>query len=624
MKKVIVLALMASSAFAQYAAIPSSAYPALDAILNAKLAFTTGSGAPGGSCTYGKDVYTDTVQGNMYWCVATNTWRLHVDISGTQTLTNKTVDGISPAIFAFLSTISSDIQTQVNGKLATSAIPTTSSALKGNGAGGTAAVTGTGSNCVHADGTSAACPGGGATIASTTSALKGDGAGNGAAVTGTGTNCVHVDGTSAACPGGGITTSSQLADFTPSVSSGTLTVQPGMIRFGTMPCTNFTSSATATIATISGGTGVGKLYVSSACALVMQYPSALTVTWTISGMTAQPVVTPTVPSDGWYVGDVQLGASAIASVDDKRGITGMDPTKAGTGIVEDCTLGPCLISADSAVLPFLGGNNTYTGTQDSTGASVTKPSRTVSSDPSGACSQNNEIVLSTASGNPFSCLAGTWHAMGGGGGGGLTGTPTSHYTAVGAGGSALSFVAPSTAGFVMTSNGPSADPSYQAAPGGGGGGSTYVTTGNAEGLSPGVIAQTGMLPALANGACWAFEGMYVLRPNATYSLVLWYGTNPGTTGSSLSSSSIATATGTTPPAAIARGQICNDNGVHNLQNVVFESVGGSIAYASMAATGENSSTWNQDTSATNLKIGLEIATGSNFYKVLSFRVWPVQ
>ncbi len=40
---------------------------------------------------------------------------------------------------------------------------------------------------------------GGGTIPSTTSALKGDGAGNASAVTGTSTNCVHVDGTSAAC-----------------------------------------------------------------------------------------------------------------------------------------------------------------------------------------------------------------------------------------------------------------------------------------------------------------------------------------------------------------------------------------------------------------------------------------
>lgn len=44
---------------------------------------------------------------------------------------------------------------------------------------------------------------GGGTIASTTSALKGDGAGNASAVTGTSSNCVHVDGSSAGCGGGG-------------------------------------------------------------------------------------------------------------------------------------------------------------------------------------------------------------------------------------------------------------------------------------------------------------------------------------------------------------------------------------------------------------------------------------
>lgn len=46
---------------------------------------------------------------------------------------------------------------------------------------------------------------GGATIAVTTSTIKGDGAGNGIAVTGTGSNCVHVDGSSAACGTGGFT-----------------------------------------------------------------------------------------------------------------------------------------------------------------------------------------------------------------------------------------------------------------------------------------------------------------------------------------------------------------------------------------------------------------------------------
>lgn len=45
--------------------------------------------------------------------------------------------------------------------------------------------------------------GGGGTIPATTDALKGDGAGNAAAVTGSPGDCVHVDGGSGACSGGG-------------------------------------------------------------------------------------------------------------------------------------------------------------------------------------------------------------------------------------------------------------------------------------------------------------------------------------------------------------------------------------------------------------------------------------
>jgi hypothetical protein len=185
-----------------------------------------------------------------------------------------------------------------------------------------------------------------------------------------------------------------------------------------MFCNNFKGPATASVATMSGGNGVGKLYVSSSCALVLQYPNSLAITWTIAGMSAQPVVTPTVPSDSWYVAEVQIGPSALTGVTDKRSIPGVDATKAGSGIVEDCTLGPCLISTDPAVIPTLGGVNAYTGTQDSSAATITKPSRTVSADPTGSCAQNNEVVLSTASGNLFSCLAGKWHATGGGGGSG--------------------------------------------------------------------------------------------------------------------------------------------------------------------------------------------------------------
>jgi len=212
----------------------------------------------------------------------------------------------------------------------------------------------------------------------------------------------------------GQNSTAQLTDFAPAVSSGTLTVQPGKIRFGTMSCTNFKNPAMATPAAMTGGPGVGKLYISSSCALVLQYSNSLTITWTLAGMTAQPVVAPTVPSDAWYIAEVNIGPSAISAVVDKRAIPGVDATKAGNGILEDCTLGPCLISTDPAVIPTLGGVNAYTGTQDASAATITKPSRTVSADPNGACSNNNEVILSAASGNLFSCLAGKWHAIGGG------------------------------------------------------------------------------------------------------------------------------------------------------------------------------------------------------------------
>src|SRR5580765_3419557 len=63
---------------------------------------------------------------------------------------------------------------------------------------------------------------------------------------------------------------------------------------------------------------------------------------------------------------------------------------------------------------------TVLGVFDATGATVTKPSRTVSSNQSGACSNNNEIVINSTNGNLYGCIAGTWTQLGGGGGGGTT------------------------------------------------------------------------------------------------------------------------------------------------------------------------------------------------------------
>jgi hypothetical protein len=45
-----------------------------------------------------------------------------VGISDTQTLTNKTVDGVSPTLFGYLTTLSSNFQTQLNAKGTTNTI----------------------------------------------------------------------------------------------------------------------------------------------------------------------------------------------------------------------------------------------------------------------------------------------------------------------------------------------------------------------------------------------------------------------------------------------------------------------------------------------------------------------
>jgi hypothetical protein len=62
-------------AFAQYQTIPPSGYPALNAVLNGKLAYSSGSGAPTANCVPGADVYTDTAALKIYHCTATpNVW----------------------------------------------------------------------------------------------------------------------------------------------------------------------------------------------------------------------------------------------------------------------------------------------------------------------------------------------------------------------------------------------------------------------------------------------------------------------------------------------------------------------------------------------------------------------
>jgi hypothetical protein len=115
---------------AQWQAVPGTQYPALEAILNAKPAVQASAGAASGNCTAGKDLWLDTTGHVLYYCSATNTWLAVADVSNTQTLTNKTIDGVSPTTMGYLDATSS-IQTQLNSKVATT-ITINGHALSGN------------------------------------------------------------------------------------------------------------------------------------------------------------------------------------------------------------------------------------------------------------------------------------------------------------------------------------------------------------------------------------------------------------------------------------------------------------------------------------------------------------
>jgi hypothetical protein len=87
---------------AQWQAVPGTQYPALEAILNAKPAAQTGSGAPAGNCTTAKDFYVDTTAHVLYYCSATNTWlkAVNADSSGNVAISGTLTDGttsIDPA-----------------------------------------------------------------------------------------------------------------------------------------------------------------------------------------------------------------------------------------------------------------------------------------------------------------------------------------------------------------------------------------------------------------------------------------------------------------------------------------------------------------------------------------------
>jgi hypothetical protein len=140
MKIILAFGLAAALASAQYAPSASGSTTAA-AEINSKTAVQLSSGAPTAlNCTAGKDAAFDTVGLNFYDCTVSGTpgtwvrresWSANLDswsgktppsgtpvgTTDTQTLTGKTVDGVTPATMAFMDATSS-VQTQLNAKQA--------------------------------------------------------------------------------------------------------------------------------------------------------------------------------------------------------------------------------------------------------------------------------------------------------------------------------------------------------------------------------------------------------------------------------------------------------------------------------------------------------------------------
>ncbi len=75
MKLFILLLVFSSSTFAQYSVSATSSTTAA-AEINSKPAIQSGTSAPSGNCTAGKDLYVNTATSALYGCTATNNWSL--------------------------------------------------------------------------------------------------------------------------------------------------------------------------------------------------------------------------------------------------------------------------------------------------------------------------------------------------------------------------------------------------------------------------------------------------------------------------------------------------------------------------------------------------------------------
>lgn len=226
----------------------------------------------------------------------------------------------------------------------------------------------------------------------------------------------------------------------PSTTSTTLTVLgANAARFNqtTYNTSNITATATAANCTVSSGSATvdGYIFVYNTGERILQVPNSLNLTGcTIANMTVSSVATPAFPSsttNGAYpIATVPMTSNGmtvafgtITAARDVRASVGVDTFTCGTGLSCANASGLMTGAIDTAVVPQLGGNNIFTGTDDNRNAAATYPAVTGTSLPA-TCSTGQQYFKSdaTAGQNLYYCTAAnTWTQQLAGSGGGTSG-----------------------------------------------------------------------------------------------------------------------------------------------------------------------------------------------------------
>jgi len=280
--------------------------------------------------------------------------------TGTETLTNKTLT--TPTIASFVNATHNHSSSAGGGTLGVAAHSATGTP------GATTFLRGDNTWAVPAGSGAFVDPGANGVVVRT--ALN-----TSSVVTGTSTNCVHVDGTSATCGSGGAAAVADLTDLQCTLTSSTVLT----CTIGNIPLLGVSYSIAAGTITLSGSsTGVARIAVDTSVSppIGKVYLSSGTgsCTWgTCSAITA---------GSSFVAGDYQLytwtytsGSLDPLGGTNLRGLGSLDITEAGTGLQSTVATNRQVISVNTSLLPIFT-LAPGTGANLASGSTITPTNRT--------------------------------------------------------------------------------------------------------------------------------------------------------------------------------------------------------------------------------------------------------